>query len=152
MLVAENREALLHHYLTTRGDLRAVIEGLSAALMSEASIDGWSVKDHLAHIATWDEMRAAEVIRISAGQESAWRMSAAQDDAYNTMAYELRAGMSAAQAVWELETTRSKLLDAIASATARGLDAALYGEAALVSTHEVEHAAWIRRWRAQRSV
>lgn len=120
--------------------------------MSEPSIDGWSVKDHLAHIATWDEIRAAEVIRISAGQDSAWRMTHEQDDAYNTMAYELRAGMSAAQAVWELETSRVRLLDAIASATERGLDAELYGEAGLLSTHEVEHAAWIRRWRAQRGV
>ena len=58
--------------------------------MTDPSLDGWSIKDHLAHIATWDEIRAAEVVRISAGHSTAWPMSSEQDETYNTLAYEMR--------------------------------------------------------------
>lgn len=149
--MAEDREALLEHYRLARERLLAAIDGLSDALMTETSLDGWSVKDHLAHLALWDDLRAAEVVRISAGHESAWRMTDEQGDAYNTMGYDLRRSLALAQVRWELATSRQQLLDAIASATARGLDASLYGDAALRSTHEAEHAGWIMRWRDGRS-
>lgn len=146
----EDRDALLEHYRRTREGLLAAIDGLSDALMTETSLGGWSIKDHLAHLALWDDLRAAEVVRISAGHDSAWRMTDEQDDAYNTMGYDLRRSLPLAQVRWELATSRQRLLDAIASATARGLDASLYGEAGLRSTHEVEHAGWIKRWRDAR--
>ncbi len=146
----ENKDSLLQHYRHTREGLLSAIEGLSDAQMSDPSIDQWSVKDHLAHIAAWDEIRASEVERISAGYESAWQMSDAQDSVYNDMAYELRVGVSAAQARWELDTSRQRLLDAIAAAPPRGLDASLYGEAALLSKHESQHAEWIKRWRREK--
>jgi hypothetical protein len=60
--------------------------------------------------------------------------------------------MSPAQAQWELEHSRATLLAAISGATERGLDASLYGEAGLVSSHEAEHAGWIRRWRGERRI
>jgi hypothetical protein len=44
------------------------------------------------------------------------------------------------------------MLDAIASATARGLDASLYGEAGLHSTHEAAHTEWITRWRREQRI
>ena len=143
----EDRDALLEHYGRTREGLLAAIDGLSDALMTETSLDGWSVKDHLAHLALWDDLRSAEVVRISEGHKSAWRMTDEQGDAYNTMGYDLRRSLPLAQVRWELATSRQRLLDAIASATARGLDASLYGDAALRSTHEAEHAGWIKRWR-----
>lgn len=150
--MSEDRETLLAHYRRTREDLLAALEGLTDEQLSERSLDGWSVKDHLAHIAFWDEIRASEVLRISAGHESAWRMTDAQDELLNQLATELRLGWSPAQARWELAASRQRLLDAIAAATTRGLDALLYGEAALVSTHEVQHGGWIRRWRTERGI
>jgi uncharacterized damage-inducible protein DinB len=146
----QDRDALLQRYRKTREALLAAIAGLSNEALTERSIDGWSVKDHLAHLALWDDVRASEVQRISAGHASAWRMTEAQDDAYNAMSYELRKDLSLEQAKWELATSRQRLLDAIASATDRGLDASLYGDAALVSDHEAEHTAWINRWRSER--
>ena len=150
--MAEDREALLQHYRQMREELLAVIEGLSDELMTEASLDGWSVKDHLTHLALWDDIRASEVQRISAGQESAWRMTGAQDESYNALAHDLRLGLSPGQAKWELTTSRQRLLDAISSASARGLDASLYGEAGLRSGHEAEHTGWIKRWRGEKGV
>lgn len=55
----EDRESLLQHYRDSRKALLAAIEGLDTAALSEPSLDGWSVKDHLFHIALWDEMRAS---------------------------------------------------------------------------------------------
>jgi hypothetical protein len=44
----EDREALLQHYRLMRADLLAAIDGLTDALLSEPTLDGWSIKDHLA--------------------------------------------------------------------------------------------------------
>jgi uncharacterized damage-inducible protein DinB len=150
--MAEDRDALLEHYRQTREALLAAIAGLSDALMTEPSLDGWSVKDHLAHLALWDDVRASEVLRISAGHDSAWRMAGEQDEAYNALAYALRRDLSLEQVRWELAASRQRLLDAIASATERGLDPSLYGEAGLRSGHEAEHAGWITRWRTERGI
>jgi hypothetical protein len=78
--VLEDRDALLQHYRQMRRELLAAIDGLTDALLTEPSLDGWSVKDHLAHLALWDDLRASEVVRISAGHDSAWRMTGAQDE------------------------------------------------------------------------
>ena len=150
--MAEDREALLRHYRASRAELLVAIDGLSDELMTEPSLDGWSVKNHLAHLSVWDEIRAQEVVRISAGHESAWRMTGGQDAAFNSLADELRRDLSLEQARWELETSRQKLLDAISAATPRGLDPALYGEAGLRTGHEAEHTEWIRMWRAEKGV
>jgi len=150
--MAEDRDELLRHYRQMRADLLSAIDGLSEELMTERSLDGWSVKDHLAHLALWDDVRASEVARISAGHDSAWRMTGEQDEAYNALGHDLRLGMSLSQVRWELETSRRRLLEAISSATARGLDASLYGEAGLRGSHEAEHAGWIKRWRGEKGL
>jgi uncharacterized damage-inducible protein DinB len=145
--VAEDRDDLIRRYRESRARLLKAIEGLTDERMSEPSLDGWAVKDHLAHIALWDDIRAAEVARISAGHESAWKMTEAQDDDFNATGYEVRRGMSAAQARWEFETSRQRLLDAIATATPRALEPSRYGAAGLSSGHEDQHAEWLQRWR-----
>lgn len=150
--MAEDRDALLEHYRKMREELLSAIDGLSDELMTEPSLDGWSVKDHLAHLALWDDIRVSEVVRISAGHDSAWRMTGDQDGVYNALGHNLRLALSLDQVRWELTTSRQRLLDAISSATARGLDASLYGEAGLRSLHEAEHTGWIKRWRGERGV
>ena len=150
--MTEVRDALLQHYRKMREELLSAIDGLSDELMIETSLDGWSVKDHLAHLAFWDDIRASEVVRISAGHDSAWRMTGEQDEAYNALGYDLRQGLSLDQARWELATSRERFLEAISSATSRGLDGSLYGEAGLHSSHEALHSGWIRRWRTEKGV
>jgi uncharacterized damage-inducible protein DinB len=148
--MAEDKDALLQHYRRARAELLAAIEGLSDAQLSEQTLDGWSVKDHLAHLAQWDDVRAAEVVRISAGHQSAWRMTEDQDTDYNDMSYALRQDLSVGQVQWELAQSHARLLNALETATPRGLDAALYGVSGLVSTHEQDHTGWIKRWRSER--
>lgn len=150
--MAEDRKALLEHYRKQRKFLLDAIEGFSDDQMTETSLDGWSVKDHLAHIAQWDVIRAAEVTRISAGHDSAWKMIHEDNLAYNEISYRCHASLKLSQVRWELETSRKRLMDALASAPPRGLDKSLYGEAGLGNTHEEEHAGWIRRWRNEKGI
>ena len=150
--MAEDRDGLLRHYRQMREELLAAIDGLSDALMTERSLDGWSVKDHLAHLALWDDLRAAEVLRISTGHAPVCRMTEEQVTVVNELAHALRRDLSLAQVRWELAASRQRVLDAIASATSRGLDPSLYGDAGLRSTHEAEHTGWIRRWRREKGI
>lgn len=150
--MAEERDALIQHYRQMREELLAAIDGLSDELLTEPSLDGWSVKDHLAHLALWDDVRAGEVARISAGHASAWRMTDEQGETYNGLGYALRRALSLEQVRWELATSRQRLMDAISSATPRGLDGSLYGEAGLRSSHEAAHTGWIKRWRGERGI
>jgi uncharacterized damage-inducible protein DinB len=151
--MAEDRDALLADFGSARAKLLAAIDGIPDELMVEPSLDGWSVKDHLLHLSLWDDLRASEVERISAGFESAWRMSDEQDETYNVMGHDLRRELSLEHALWELTTSHTRLLDAIAAAAPRGLDASLYGEAGLVRAgHDEEHAGWIKRWRDEKGI
>src|SRR5438067_3693011 len=109
--MADDRDALLRHYRQMREELLAAIDGLSDELLTEPSLDGWSVKDHLAHIALWDDIRAGEVARISAGYDSAWPMTGDQDDTYNALGHALRLALSPDQVRWELATSQQRLLD-----------------------------------------
>lgn len=148
----EERENLLQYYRTMRAALLAAIDGLDDAVLAEPSLDGWSVANHLVHVAAWDELRAREVQRISAGHASAWRTSPDQEEAFNDLVYANRRAFSPAQARWELDSSHQHVLDALASATDRAFDGSLYGEAGLRSTHEAVHTGWIRRWRNEKGL
>ena len=127
--MALDREDLLRHYRESRAKLLEAIDGLTDEQMSEQTIDGWAVKDHL---------------------ESVWRMTEDQDEAHNATGYELRRSMSPAQARWELQRSRRKLLDAISAAPPTALDPSRYGAAGLHSRHEDQHSGWIARWRGEK--
>lgn len=146
------KEEVLETYRRSRARLLSAIEGLTDDQMTERSLDGWSVNDHLAHLAVWDDLRADEVTRISAGHGSTWRMSQQQDADFNAIAYDLRRSLSVDQVKWELANSRRRLMSALEAATRQGLDASRYGEAGLLSGHEAMHAEWIERWRSERGI
>lgn len=149
----EDRDSLLTHYRQMRADLLDAIAGLTDAQLTERTLDGWCVKDHMAHIALWDEKRAAEIARVSAGYAPAWQhMTDEQNQEYNDLTQAMRADLSPDQVRWELATTHERLLEAIAGAAERGLDPSLYREAGLRGTHEAQHTAWIRRWRQEKGI
>ena len=88
--MTEDRNALLERYRQMRTEFLAAINGLTEAQLIERSHNGWSVKDHMAHIAFWDELRATEVERMSEGFESAWRLTPEQDEVLNEMVTQAR--------------------------------------------------------------
>ena len=146
----EDRDTLLAHFRSMRADFLEAIAGLTEAQMTERTHNGWSVKDHMAHITFWDEIRASEVERISAGLESAWRLTSEEDGTLNDMVTRARWDHSLAQVRREFDESKARFFDALANATPQGLDASRYGEAGLVSQHEAEHAGWMREGRAER--
>lgn len=149
--MSEDRDALRAHFRTMRADFLDAIAGLTDDQMTERSHNGWSVKDHMAHITFWDEVRASEVQRISAGLESAWRLTSEEDQTLNDMVTRARWDHSLAQVRREFKDSKARFLEALANATPEGLDASRYGEAGLVSHHEAKHAGWIREWRTERT-
>ncbi|MEZ4500950.1 MAG: DinB family protein [Thermomicrobiales bacterium] len=138
---------LIQHYRTMRSALLAALEGLTAEQLTQTTLDGWSVKDHLNHIVFWDEMRAADMERISAGHDSAWHMTDDQAEALNGLAHPMRSRLSIAQTMWDLERTHRLIIEALDHATVVGLDPDRYAEPGLFSDHESEHTEWILAWR-----
>lgn len=147
--MATGQEQLVEHFRAMRAELHIAIDGLSDEQLSEKTLDGWSVKDHLAHVGLYDELRVAEVRRISAGWETAWHMPG-KDHFYSELGYELRANFSPAQVLWEIANTHEQLLAAIAEGSDLILEPDRFSEAAMPSTHEAQHTGWIRRWRSDR--
>jgi uncharacterized damage-inducible protein DinB len=145
------KEELRDHYRAVRQVLMAAIEGLSEAEMLEPSLDGWSVKDHLAHLSAWDEVRVMEIDRISAGRRSVWPiMTREQVDAFNDLTVEVRRPLSVEEVIREMTASREGVIAAIERASERALDSSRYGEAGLRSIHDLDHAETIRQWREQR--
>ena len=148
----ETVESLLAHYRNQRAQLLAAVEGVGAEAMVEPTLDGWSVKDHLGHLAMWDGARADDVERLSAGHATAWRMTDEEDESINDIMHNAWAPLSLEQVRWELARSHQRLLDAIAAAPQSALDASLYGVAYLRSDHDSIHAESIRRWRGERGL
>lgn len=145
------RAELIENIRVRAADLADAIAGLSDDQMQEQTLDGWSVKDHLSHCAVWHEFRAAEIVRISAGYDTAWPgMPTDENNAFNEMTVVQRRGLSLAQVYWELESTQRRVIEALQHATERGLDESLYGESPPRTGHDSQHAGWIRRWRSER--
>ena len=104
--MTEDRDALLQHYRQSREELLSAIDGLSDAQLTDPSLDGWSVKDHLAHLALWDDVRASEVVRHLCrprlGLEDGLER---QDGALNALGYALGDPL-ADQIRWRAATAR----------------------------------------------
>ena len=147
--MAETRETLVQHYREMRARFLLAIDGLDDARLTEPSIDGWSVKDHMLHIAFWDGLRSGDIRRISAGHETAWKLDG-RDGQLNAIAFDMRKDMTLGQARWELAVTHEAVLDAIEGMAERALDPSLYGEMGLRGQHEAVHTTWIARWCSQR--
>lgn len=149
--VEATRREILEWYAASRAGFMEAIAGLSDAEMTVREIDGWSVKDHVVHVAQWDEMRLFDMARINAGHVTGYsELHREEVRTHNDLIWELRRDWSLEQALWELASTRERLLQQIAQLNSIGLDESRYGELALRTQHESEHAEVIRRWRQSR--
>ncbi|HVE76825.1 MAG TPA: DinB family protein [Actinomycetota bacterium] len=144
------REEIMSMFRSSREELMGAIDGLTDAQMVDPSIDGWSVKDHLAHISEWDEMRYVEILRVSEGLQPAVPLFGPQEmDQFNELIISKRREWSLQQVLAELEFTRTKILEAIARCNDAALDQSNYRAVGLEggAQHELEHALHIRNWR-----
>jgi len=135
-----------------RAELVQAIDGLSEAKLTEPSLDGWSVKDHLAHLAQWHEVRYLDTLRLAAGKQSAVNSTPEQDELFNQVTAGWRRPLSLEQVMWELATSRQRVLDAVEALGSEGLERALQKEWPLRTGHESEHAGYIRLWRQSQGI
>lgn len=154
MDIEQAKAELREHYGRMRDAIMGAIAGLSEAQMSEPSLDGWSVKDHLAHLAAWDEVRSLEIARISDGLGPAWPawMGGENVEVFNDLTVRMRREWSVEETVASVHWALGRVLASIAAAGERAFDESLYGESGLRSSHAVEHAGLIRRWRTSAGV
>ena len=148
--VEAERRAILEAFVASQAAMLAAIDGLDEVQLTERSIDGWSVKDHLAHLAQWHELRWLDLTRLAAGYESAVNSTPEQDEAFNAMTVAWRAGLSWQQTLWEWQTARGRVVETVRTLPAGELERALHEDWPLRTGHEDEHAAYIRSWRPTR--
>ncbi len=155
MAEADLRSQLFSEVQEARSQLLAAIDGLSEEQMVAQALDGWSAKDHLAHIAAWDELRFHEINRVARGDRPAFAdITPLQVDAFNSWTIDLRREFSTAQVLRELELTRSRVLEAVGACPDSRLGEAAEGRGRIrrAAAHDLEHAALIREWRQREGI
>jgi hypothetical protein len=151
-------QQLLQWLEQSRANLMSAIAGLSEGQMSVPDIGGWSVKDHLAHLTLWDEMRFFEVSRIARGGAASFPVTEAVDgvdpiDEINERFAANRRGLPLAQVLSDLDFAREMVKQAVAAAPEDRLSDSLFGELGPAGAgHEAEHADTIRAWRKREEI
>ena len=138
-----------------RSRVLAAAEGLTEEQLSRAGIDGWSVKDHLAHLTVCDEFRFYEIGRVSRGARPAFPPEdGEQMDALNEATVALRRHLTLAELIADLEYARSLVLEAISQAPEHALAPEAYGGFPVDGSiaHDLEHAAAITAWREREGI
>jgi uncharacterized damage-inducible protein DinB len=139
-----DRSALMERIGRSWDELQRAVDDLDEGRLTVAGPEGWSVKDHLAHLARWEQYllavlegrEARAVLGLEDGQER-------DEDAENAALQRRDAGLTAAEA-------RRLLADAHASVVARletlddaDLERRLRMIQGNTCDHFEEHRAWI---------
>jgi len=150
-----DREDLLGRAEEARRALLGAAEGLTDEQMTKPAVGDWSVKDLLAHVASWDEMALPDMQRVARGDAPALAaFDLKRVDEYNAMIMSLRRHFSVEQARRELDISRKSLVEAIGrlpdSALAEGQFAR--GMLQICAYHDGEHTEDIQGWRKREGV
>ena len=124
------------------GVLEAV-SGLTDEQASRPGADGWSIKDHLAHLTAWHEMRFFEIGRIARGGRAAFPDSPDERiDPVNALFAENRRGLPLTQVLADLEFAWEMVAQAVAACPEDRLDQRLYAGIGLAggAEHDIAHA------------
>jgi len=151
------RAELMERVAPARAALEQCLRGVSDAQLSAPGAEGWSVKDHLIHLATWERMLVAHLrdgndyVVVDLTQPT---YEALGLDALNAHIYERERHRSAAQALAEFHAAHAEIV-----AFLEGLPEATFAapywpdeptgrsvmEKAVGDTHrhDLEHRTWI---------
>ena len=145
-----DREELMGRAEEARRALLGTVEGLTEEQMTKPAAGEWSVKDLLAHVASWDEMVLPDMQRVARGDVPALAaFDLKRVDEFNAMIMSLRRHFSVEQARRELDISRKSLLEAVSrlpdSALAEGQFAR--GMLQICAYHDTEHTEDIQAWR-----
>jgi hypothetical protein len=149
-LIAEMDEAA--------GRVGAAITALTDEQASRPAPDGWSVKDHLAHLTFWHEMRFFEVYRIARGGRPGFpllEVVAGVDpiDEINEQFAANRRRLPLTQVLADLDFARTMVRKAIEVCPENRLDDSCYEEIGPNGAgHDTAHAEMIRAWRQKEGI
>ncbi len=148
------REEALAVLNATREELRRAINGLTPDQMTSPAVDGWSVKDMLTHISSWDELMAHDFRRLARGHQPAlMHFSPDKTDEWNNATMSMRLKLPLDQVLAEVESSRNELittLDALPdSAFASGFVPMVLG---ICGRHDEEHSELIDKWRKEAGI
>jgi hypothetical protein len=91
------------------------VVGLTDEEASAPGNDGWSIKDHLAHMTLWHEMRFFEISRIARGGEAGFPSSSEERiQPLNDLFAENRHSLSLGQVIADLEFAWEMVNQAVA--------------------------------------
>jgi hypothetical protein len=150
MRSVRDADVIIQELTAARAEVLAAIEGLDDEQVAAPGDDLWSIKDHLGHLTTWDEMRFFEISRIARGGRPALTdVSDERIDLLNDIASTPRRAIPLLQVLEDMEFARALVLDAISHAPEVALDEKRYGEISLqgAADHDRGHAEAIRRIR-----
>ncbi len=149
------KAAALDNLRSAYRELQAAIEGIPAERMTEVWSGEWSVKDMLAHMASWDEILAEDLRRIARGHMPVLASFREADvNAWNAFLMRPRRSFGLDQVRFESQHWHQQ---AIASFEA--LPDALFSPgnmaaafAAIQAAHYRDHAGNILQWRQKEGI
>ena len=151
-----DRSQLLKRLDKAWGELKASYAGLSdSELMEPGVTGGWSVRDIIAHVTSWEEEALTHLpLILAGGKPPRYSVRYGGIDAFNAQTMEQRRNLSLSRVLRQREDTHRRLIDFIQSTPEdqfiretrfrRRLRLDTYG-------HYLKHAEAIRKWREQRS-
>ena len=150
------RADLLARAEAARVELLAVIEGLSDDQMAAPSLDDWSVRDQLAHIAAWDELRYYEIMRVVRGQPTIYhdlRDDYEVKDINRAFTY-FRRNLTRDEMLRELGFCRGRVMELVETISEEKVAEAAQGRVRIgrIAEHDLDHAAQIRDWRKREGI
>lgn len=98
-------------------ELDRLIEGLGPEGLALTGADGWQVKDHLAHIAAWEQSLIALLARSDRATAMGLREPTGDTEAINQSLLELHQKMDASAALEYFRDTHARLVQLIESLT-----------------------------------
>jgi hypothetical protein len=111
-----NRQQLMRRLETTWAALQDSYAELSAAEMTTPGVvNGWSVKDILAHVTTWDEEALTYLPVILAGRKPPRYAAVGGLDAFNARMAEQKRDLPLPEVLAQLEATHRRLLAYVAT-------------------------------------
>jgi len=111
-----DKTELLERIHRSRTDLEEMLRSLSEAQLTAPGAEGWSIKDHLAHLATW-ELGIAELLRRRP-RFAAMRVEEAvsqgkSEEEVNDLIYQRHAGLALSQVMDEFQTAHRQMLETL---------------------------------------
>jgi hypothetical protein len=93
--------------------LASLVDTLGPAGLTLTGADGWAVKDHLAHIAAWEQSLLALVEKRDRAEAMGLREPTGDTDAINRSLWELHRAMTPEEALAYFRETHARLMAAL---------------------------------------